>query len=363
MNYFKSLVFLSLALLSGSLFAAQPTKLFQINGAYDDAVLVDNILFLAAKKAEGTAPDLRVFRLDNKGNPIAIGGYRSKDYALSIAVKDQYLYLIDGKFGLEVIDISDPAKPQLVNFLPLDGYSHKVVIQNNLALVTSGFQGLHLIDISQPTQARLVSTFQAYPPPEQNSGNDNVTPPPSYGGEEDYDNQREASGSGDVNITWEDLITVEGALDVAVHEQYAYLAYGSEGIVIVDISKPETPLKVSTIRVQHAAESIFYDQQTLYVTLGLDGLRQINISDPKAPKDLPRIAGRCYATDVSVANNKIFLADGLCAANSLQVFDITDPRHPLKQATFSDQVNNIILLKNSVLAMGPKHAQAFDLQP
>jgi len=363
MSYVKSLVFLLLTLFVGNLLAAQPTKLFQINGAYDDAILVDNILFLAAKNAEGTDPDLRVFRLDNKGIPVVIGSYRSKDYAHSIAVKGQYLYLINGKFGLEVIDIGDPAKPQLVNFLPLDGYSHKVVIQNNLALVTSGFQGLHLIDISQPEQPVLVSTFQAYPPPEQSPTNDDASPASSYGGEEDYDNQREASGGGDINVSWEDLITVEGALDVAIQDQYAYIAYGSEGIVIADISNPDQVVKVNTIPVQHTAESIFYHQQTLYVTLGLNGIRLINVANPKAPKDLARIAGRCYATDVSVANNKVFLADGLCADNSLYTFDISDSRHPRKLESFSDRVNYVKLFKNSVLTMGPNHAQAFALQP
>ncbi len=362
MTSLKTLLFFTLLVFTGELFAAQPVKLFEIKGAYEDAIMADHLLFLAAKKAEGTVPDLRVFRLDNKGKTTQIGSYRSKDYAHSIARKGHYLYLVDGKFGLETIDISDPSKPQLSSFLPLDGYSHKVVIQNNLALVTSGFQGLHLIDISQPTQPRLISTFQAYPPPEQNSANDNVTSASSYGGEEDYDNQREASGGGDINVTWEDLITVEGALDVAVQGQYAYIAYGSEGIVIADISNPKKPLKVSTIRVQHTAESIFYKQQILYVTLGLDGLRLINVANPEAPKNLARITGRCYAMDVSVANNKAFLADGQCAANSLYVFNIADPRHPLKETAFSDKVNHVRLFKNSILAMGPDHAQAFVLQ-
>ncbi len=362
MRNFKFLSACLLTLFSTTLFASEPAKLFEINGAYEDAVVDGNHLFLAANKAEGATPDLQVYRLDKNGKPESIGNYRSKDYAHSIAKKNQFLYLVDGKFGLEVLDIRTPTKPELVSFLPLDGYSHKIAIQNNLAVVASGFQGLHLIDISKPLHPRLISTYQAYPPPQQSPTIDNTNNNPTFGGAEDYDNQREASGGGDVNITWEDLITTEGALDVTLQGHYAYIAYGSTGIVTVDISNPAQPVKLSTFKVQHAAESLTIERSIIYVTLGLDGLRAIDMAHPKTPVGLARFSGRCYAMDVSAFKNKVFVADGLCTGKSLYVFDATDNSHLRKEMSFSDRVTNVKLFNHMILAMGPKHVQAFKLK-
>lgn len=368
MNMLKPVLFLILFLVSGNLFAAQPAKLFEINGSFEDAVMSDGILFLAVKSGEGIDPDLRIFRVGgmgtDKGKTTEIGSYRSKEYAHSLARKGNYLFLINGKFGLEVIDISNPAKPDLVHFMPLDGYTHKIVIKDELAYVTGGFEGMHILDISSPRTPRLLSTFQAYAPPGDEQGADGIfQDQEDYGSStEDYGDDRQYSEGATIDLTWEDMISVEGAIDVTISGDHAYIAYGSEGIVIVDISNPAKPVKISSTKLEKPAESIFLDHKILYTTLGLGGVHLIDVAHPETPKVLSLINTRCYPMDVSVIEKRAFVADGICAEDSLYVLDIADSRHPRIEQAFSGMVNNIKLLSHAILAMGPNYARAYSLE-
>lgn len=357
-----------LFLMAGNLFAAQPAKLFEINGSFEDAIMSDGIIFLAVKNGEGIDPDLRVFRVGgmgtDKGKITEIGSYRSKEYAHSLARKDNYLFLINGRFGLEVIDISDPAKPDLVHFMPLDGYTHKIVIKGDLAYVTAGFEGMHILDVSSPAKPRLISTFQAYEPPGDDEGADGIFQDrEDYGsGAEDYGYERQYSAGATIDLTWEDMISVEGAIDVTINGRLAYIAYGSEGVVIVDISSPAKPVRISSIKLKKPAESIFLNHKILYTTLGLGGVHLIDVADPKTPEILSLINTRCYPMDVSVIRERAFVADGVCAEESLYVLNVADSRHPRIEQAFSGMVNNVKLLSHAILAMGPKYARAYSLE-
>jgi hypothetical protein len=357
----KLIVLISLTLFSGELMAAPPDQLFEIDGAFEDAIMDDGILYLAVKNGEGIDPDLRIFRMGDKEGPVEIGSYRSSEYAHSLAKKGNYLFLINGRFGLEVIDVSNPENPDLVHVMSLNGYTHKIVIAGDLAFVAAGFEGMHILDISKPEDPKLLSTFQAYAPP-QDQDNFDVDSTDRYVDTEDYGDEREYSGGGSVDVTWQDIATSEGALDVAVRGSYAYIAYGSEGIVVADVSKPANPVKVSTTGLKNPAESIFLSHNTLYATIGLEGMNLIDIAHPETPNILSLIHTRCYPRDVSVIKERAFVADGVCAEDSLYVVSVADNRHPEVEQAFSGKVNNVKLLKHAILAMGPKHVQAFTLE-
>jgi len=337
-----------------------PAPAFQIQGSFSDGIIDHGLLFLAVRNAESVDPDVRIFRLGKGNKPSLLGDYISKDYANGIALNGNYLYVVDGKFGLEVVDISHPSTPRLVGFIGLDGYSHKVLIHKNMAYVTSGFNGLHIIDVSAPAHPRLISTFQAYPPPgdnesEQEAGvSDGVV-----NSIEDYDNERENSGGGDVIVSWEELVRDEGALDIAINGHTAYIAYGSAGVVMIDISDPAKPRKVSTLHVDKMAESISFNDDTLYVTTGLNGLQLIDTTRPAFPKAIGGMLTNCYPKDVEVFSKQVFVADGFCGTKGLSVFDV-DKQHVLKENhSYDGDIGNVRVSGNVLLSMGLKKTRAY----
>jgi len=338
---------------------ALPAPAFQIQGSFNDGIIDHGLLFLAARNAESVDPDVRIFRLGKGNKPLLLGNYISKDYANSIALNGNYLYVVDGKFGLEVVDISHPSAPRLAGFIGLDGYSHKVLINNKTAYVTSGFNGLHIIDVSVPTHPRLISTFQAYPPPGDDTANQVSDSDVIVDVPEDYDNERESSGGGDVIVSWEELIRDEGALDIAINGHTAYIAYGSAGVVMVDIANPAKPRKISTLHVDKMAESIFYNHGTLYITAGLQGLQLIDTTHPASPKAIGGILTNCYPRDVEVFSKQIFVADGSCGVKGLSVFDV-DKHHALKENhSYDGDIGNVRISENVLLSMGIKKTRAY----
>ncbi len=335
---------------------------FQVQGSFDDGVIGNGLLFLAARNAESVDPDIRIFRL-GKGRKVSLlGDYVSKDYANGIALNGKYLYVVDGKFGLEVVDISRPSTPRLVGFIGLGGYSHKVMIHKKVAYVASGFNGMHIIDISTPEHPRLISTFQAYPPPGDDAAeqvSEVSNPDGIVDSTDDYGDERESSGRGDVIVSWEDLIRDEGALDIAMNGHMAYIAYGSAGVVTVDISDPAKPRKISTLHVDKMAESIFFNHNTLYVTTGLNGLQLIDATHPAFPKALGGILTKCYPKDVEVFSKQAFVADGFCGTNGLSVFDV-DGQHALKENhSYEGDIGNVKISGNVLLSMGLKKTRAY----
>jgi hypothetical protein len=60
---------------------------------------------------------LRIFDVTNPGNPVKLGEYISPtgNGIQNIAIQGNYIYLGDGSYGFRILDITNPASPQLVS--------------------------------------------------------------------------------------------------------------------------------------------------------------------------------------------------------------------------------------------------------
>ncbi len=97
------------------------------------------------------------------------------------------------------------------------------------------------------------------------------------------------------------------ALDVHVSGNHAYLAYGSSGLEILNISNPSSPFLESTYE---NAYGVYVSGNYAYVAGSRSGLRVINVSDPSTPtlEGLYDTPGN--AQDVHVVGDYVYVADG-----------------------------------------------------
>jgi hypothetical protein len=79
--------------------------------------------------------------------------------ALCVAVSGQYAYVTCMGAGLQVIDISDPASPQLLGVNDTMGTTVDVALSGNYAYLAEGYAGLRVIDISNAAAPRKVSEY------------------------------------------------------------------------------------------------------------------------------------------------------------------------------------------------------------
>jgi hypothetical protein len=115
---------------------------------------------------------------------------------------------------------------------------------------------------------------------------------------------------------------------VDVDGDYAYVAAGSAGVHVVDVSDPSAPLRVATVNTPGNANDVRVSDSDgyAYVADGPNGLQIVDIINPMAPALVGGIDTPGTATDVAVLDGRAYVADG---SSGLRVLDVSVPSAPL----------------------------------
>jgi len=113
--------------------------------------------------------------------------------------------------------------------------------------------------------------------------------------------------------------------DVVVDGNYAYVAAGTGGLRVIDISNPTAPREVAALAVGENARAIDHEGTTVYLgDNGPSGLHVIDVSDPTAPRELGAAEWRAGIWEISAVGDYAYVADGY----DLFIFDVADPTAP-----------------------------------
>lgn len=134
------------------------------------------------------------------------------------------------------------------------------------------------------------------------------------------------------------LATDGEAKDVFAHGDYVYVADGSDGLKIIDPELPESsantkyrvdPTLTGSIAITGGdASGVYVSGNYAYVAAGSEGLRIINVANPASPVESGFIAGTDVsdAKDVYVSGNYAYVADG---ENGIKAVDISNKGAPV----------------------------------
>ncbi|HLK48955.1 MAG TPA: Ig-like domain-containing protein [Bryobacteraceae bacterium] len=114
------------------------------------------------------------------------------------------------------------------------------------------------------------------------------------------------------------------ANNVKVNGNYAYVAAGSAGLQVVDVTDRTSPRVVSSLGLPSNANDLRIRGSMLYMAAN-SGLLVIDITNPLSPKLLGSLSTPGVAWDVTLAGNLAYIADG---ASGLQIADVTNPAAP-----------------------------------
>ncbi|MCX6641736.1 MAG: hypothetical protein NTW14_14820 [bacterium] len=128
-------------------------------------------------------------------------------------------------------------------------------------------------------------------------------------------------------------VTLVGQLDlssgvanrVAISGNLAYVADGSAGLRIIDVSNPEIPVEIGNLDTPGDAHGIAVSGSYAYVADQFSGLRIINVSNPAAPVETGYFDTPGEAFDVTVRDNYAYVAD---AGSGLRIIDVSNPASP-----------------------------------
>ncbi|MGR9107646.1 MAG: Ig-like domain-containing protein [Gammaproteobacteria bacterium] len=115
------------------------------------------------------------------------------------------------------------------------------------------------------------------------------------------------------------------ANNVDVSGGFAYVAAGTEGLQVVDVSSRSAPSIVAARSTPGNANDVKIMGHTAYVADGAAGLQVLDITDPLAPEIIGSVDTPGDARDVVIKGTLALVADG---SEGLQLINIADPTAP-----------------------------------
>ena len=128
------------------------------------------------------------------------------------------------------------------------------------------------------------------------------------------------------------LVDAHEANDIIVVNDYAYVANGSYGLMVADISDSSIPEEVMSLALPGNTTMLYRQGSYLYVGDQDDTLRVISISNPTNPSQVGKIGLTCdQPKGLYVTGNRAYVA---CRGTGVQIIDISTPSSPSVLGTF-----------------------------
>ncbi|MCB2213310.1 T9SS type A sorting domain-containing protein [bacterium] len=248
-----------------------------------------------------------------------------------IDVQWPYVYTADGV--LSIIDVSDPTMATFVASSHLDGFSARTVcVEGDYAYVCS--TGLRIVDISNPADPVTVGTCL-----ENSYDLEDVVVQGDYMYVVEKENTYQRMYVFDISDrtapTLVDFINRPGTERVAVAGDIAVLNRDNDGFTVLDISDPTNISEIASLNPFSSIQDIWIDGSTMYLAVGSDGIRIWDISDPAIPQEVG-----FYETP-SRSFFELWIEDHLVYAtmgsDGNMIFDVSDPANPTPTATYDGQ--------------------------
>lgn len=225
---------------------------------------------------------LNVIDLSDLAKPRLVGTANASHEILDVAISGSYAFVADADAGLQVLDFSDPAKPKQIGGRRMPGHTHGVMLAGHHAYIADGEEGLQIIDVSNPFEPQEISRIDT----------------PGFA----------------------ESVTVSG--------NFAYVADGTGGLQIIDVSNPANLQALgrhdSNGYVWRAAVS----SNRVFLAAGEAGLEVIDVANRNAPKLLAHIDGDGSVFDVAISDNYAYAVGSLFGKSGLLVIDTSNPTVP-----------------------------------
>ncbi len=281
---------LSLFFIPFSLFSVYLS--FETIGEYEgDAVytkvkVIGRYGFLVAGKR-----GIHIFDISRPHSPKKISEIESMGCSYSLDVKDFKLFVADGTGGIRIFDIRDKKNPKQISFIPTNRSSLDLKVSGDYCYVAEGEGGLRIIDISKPFFPQEISNWKS-----------------------DY------------------------VKSVEIVDEYAYLA-AQKGILILQISKPDSLGEPLWINVIDSVGKVVTDGRFIFASSDRKGLLVSDVSNIEHPL-VQQMPGIYIGTgDIFVSGFYLYIVQ----KNLVEVFNILIPFNPKLEGTavFPGEVSGI----------------------
>lgn len=263
---------------------------------------LDGTTLFVANKFSG----LQIMDVSDMSNPKILSRTPSAGQNFGLAKKDNYILMTDNLSGLIVYDVTNLKRPKKVAEMGTKkGEAWDIKIVGNYAYIAAGLAGLVVADVTDPKAPKFLTAFRV---------------------DRDWDFARNVFVGSNNRL---------------------YVADRKSGIHILDITNPAAPVELKRYLTQFAS-AIHVEGQYAYVADGPGGLLVLDVSN----QDKIRLVGEVklpgYANDLLKAGNYIYIAlDDV----GIRAIDVTDPTNPIFDSRYDTPGQAFSIIKQDIFIL------------
>jgi hypothetical protein len=277
---------------------------------YDIAVSSSSGYLYAALESSG----IMAINVSNPLSPTKTGNdHNTSNMVEHLALSGNYLYLADGNGGIAPVNISISSSPVILSSVPASGYSNGIDIEGNFAYMANKTSGIQIFDISGSAPVSITSAFSlaggtAY---DIKSYGNYIYVANGNGGLSIFSN----SNNNTVNWVYDYATGSIGDVRcVEVSSNTAYVGVNGNGLQIVNVTYPTTPLTTMSFPTPSIVYSLSKRDNYLFAaggdSLGNGNVSIYDISNSASPYLIGSCSVATTAKGVYNIGNYIYIADG-----------------------------------------------------
>ena len=244
-------------------------------GAYD---LPDRIWgFSVAGPRAYMACDLHGVEILDVSNPAKVtraGYYKTKGQAHSVEVFGKTALIADHMLGVAYLDISNEAKPVLLGSVFVEGYPRYVAIFGSLLYAVDSPAGFYVVD---PAAAEPLDPLGAIQTPDAGFGRI-------------------------ISIGVSDQSDTKGPRVAVVS--------GGRVLQIYDVSKPASPVMLSTLATPGRGPRMVMKNRMAYVADNAEGIQAVDVTAPSKPRIVGSYKTAKPAIDLALVDSLLYVVAG-----------------------------------------------------
>ncbi len=221
-----------------------------------------------------------------------------------------YAFIADGSAGMQILDVTIVNSIDSVSSYNTDGSANDVTVASingdTYAFISDYNRGYVVVDVDDPANPVLTGVVNV-------------------------------AAGGFVNTSYVDAVN-----------RIAYIALATGQVSVFDLSPlPNAPVFLTGINGGGSANGLYVSGNRLYIAGGTVGLQIVDITDPGIPVIISAFNTPGIASGVSISTNYAYVAD---ASNGMLVLDVTNSTAPVILSRFAPngQILGVTVNNNNV---------------
>ncbi|MFA6467410.1 MAG: T9SS type A sorting domain-containing protein [Bacteroidota bacterium] len=298
-----------------------------------------------------------VLDITNPEAPLYVAGiYGYGGYHQYINVRSGYAYICNYDAGMQIVNVTAPANPVNVMEIPSGYRTARIIFDGNYAYVAVGDSGMQIYNVTDPaspvyttkikTTGRAASLYY---------GAISVGGNPT--GHVFVANRNPAPGISAINVSTpsapvtSSFLAAQAAPSGTAYIPFydngkVYVAYGTAGLRIIDVSNPSGAALLGTAELGGDSRAVVASGNYAYVAARDSGVYVVDVSNPASPVKVTTVKTP-RARGIAISGTKVFVA---ASDSGMGIIDITNPGAPVVVNYTGADVNGENIAVNGTIA-------------